>query len=181
VNANVLKMLTFSGATEGPGYKAACSHLNRLVEKRQFYDCGMYYPNNFVLPYSMATTIHSGASCLEESRSDLVRYILRKQQPNGGWHNQLWARMDHTQSSAWALNALMTLGDPRNSVHRQAVQAGLRYLMNQAVRDSNGNIFWRGQVYFAAIFAARFPIVWRSSAYTTALVLKALNQADRWQ
>jgi len=180
VNANVLKMLHYAGETDGPGYKAACRHLNKVVRGTQYYLCGMYYPNNHALPYSMASNLQSGVSCLEESRKELLRYILRKQQRNGAWQSQLVLRRDYVQSTVWALNALMMIGDPKNREHRRAVKAGLKYLLSEVRYDKKGNLFWRGQVYYAAIFAARFQVVWRSSAYTTALGLKALVQADRW-
>jgi hypothetical protein len=180
VNANVLKMLNYSGNTEGPGFRATCNYLNMVARRKQHYLCGMYYPSNWALPYTMASGIESGVSCLEDSRSELLRYILKKQQKNGAWQSQLMLRRDYVQSTVWALNALMAIGDPGNREHRRAVRDGLNYLLRHVRYDKNGNLYWKGEVFYAAIFAARFQVVWRSTAYTTALGLKALAQADRW-
>ncbi|MFV8259401.1 prenyltransferase/squalene oxidase repeat-containing protein [Bdellovibrio bacteriovorus] len=181
VNANVLKLLTYAKKTEGPGYQASCRHLNRVVSKRQFYFCGMYYPSRYALPYAMAATINAGASCLEPSRQKLLNYILALQHKDGSWRNSFMARPDYAHSTAWALNTLLILGDPQNEMHRERVRRGLNFLMSQSQKDFAGRLFWSGQVFFAATFVARFPVVWRSTGYTTALAVKALTLADlRW-
>lgn len=177
VNANVLKVLTYAGRTSGPGYRATCDYLNHVVRLKQFYFCGMYYPSFYSLPYSIATTLHAGASCLTPSKNQIVDYLLRKQHRNGSWRNSILARPDYVQSTAWALNSLLILGNPQDRQHRDAVERGLRFLLSQAETDSAGRMYWSGQVFFAAIFVARFPVVWRSTAYTTALVAKALTLA----
>ncbi|KHD89471.1 MAG: hypothetical protein OM95_03685 [Bdellovibrio sp. ArHS] len=180
VNGNILKLLTLVKKTSGPGYQASCEHLNRVVRLKQFYFCGMYYPSYYALPYTMATAIAGGTSCLEPSRQRLLNYIISKQNMDGSWRNSFLARPDSIHSTAWALNALMLLGDPENELHRKRVQRGLRFLLAQAQKDSAGRTYWPGQVFYAATFIARYPVVWRSSAYTTALVAKALLLADNY-
>ncbi|WP_413582230.1 hypothetical protein [Bdellovibrio sp. HCB288] len=180
VNANVLKLLTLTKNTDGPGYKAACRHLNRMALQKDFFFCGMYYPSRYVLPYSMAEIIDQGGSCLEPSRDAIVAFILKKQKRNGGWKNKYLTRPDRIQSTAWALSALAQLGDPENPSHRRAVHDGANYLAGMSARDRHGFIYWPGEVYFAATFVARYPVVWRSTAYTTATAIKALLLAERF-
>lgn len=180
VNAHVLKMLTLAGKTEGPGYKAACNHLNRIAAEKDFFFCGMYYPSRFILPYTMAATMEAGGTCLEPSRDKLLKFLLRKQHRNGSWKNTWMARPDRIQSTAWALAALAQLGDPQNPEHRQSVRQAVSYLLERSSRDSQGDLYWKGQVYFAAIFVARYPVVWRSSSYTTAVAAKALLLAQAY-
>ena len=180
VNAHVLKMLTLAKKTSGPGYQASCNHLNRIAAEKDFYFCGMYYPSRYVLPYTMAAIMEAGGSCLEPSRDRLIRFLLRKQHNDGSWRNTWMARPDRIQSTAWALAALAQLGDPQNPTHRERVRQGANFLLQQSARDSQGNIYWPGQVYFAAIFVARYPVVWRSSAYTTAIATKALLLAQAY-
>ncbi|WP_413558107.1 hypothetical protein [Bdellovibrio sp. HCB209] len=180
VNANVLKVLTMAKNTDGPGYKAACNHLNRMAIKNDFFYCGMYYPSRYVLPFTMAEIIDKGGSCLEPSRDNLIAFILKKQKRNGGWKNKYMSRPDRIQSTAWALSALAQLGDPNNREHREAVHDGANYLAGMATRDRHGFVYWPGEVYFAATFVARYPVVWRSSAYTTATAVKALLLAERF-
>jgi hypothetical protein len=73
------------------------------------------------------------------------------------------------------------LGDSKNSAHRESAQRALRFLMSQKQKDVQGNLYWPGEVYFAATFVARYPVVWRSTAYTTAVIAKALVLADQWR
>ncbi|WP_415062819.1 prenyltransferase/squalene oxidase repeat-containing protein [Bdellovibrio sp.] len=182
VNGNVLKLLTYAGKTTGPGYRASCNHLNRVVQNKQFYFCGMYYPSYYALPYVMAENLHAGTRCLEPSRERLVNFVISRQNKDGSWRNSFLARPDYVQSTVWALNALMILGDPHNDLHRNRVRRGLHFLLSQAQHDPEGRLFWSGQVFFAATFVARYPVVWRSTSYTTALALKALALADqKWR
>lgn len=180
VNANVLKLLTLTKQTDGPGYQAACKHLNRMAIKKDFFYCGMYYPSRYVLPYTMAEIIHQGGSCLEPSRDNLIAFLLKKQKKNGGWKNKYLSRPDRIQSTAWALSALAQLGDPENPEHREAVRDAADYLAGMSTKDRHGFVYWPGEVYFAATFVARYPVVWRSSSYTTAVAIKALLLAERF-
>ncbi|MNJ98442.1 Prenyltransferase and squalene oxidase repeat protein [compost metagenome] len=180
VNANVLKLLTYARKTEGRGYKASCSHLNRVVRLKQYYFCGMYYPSYYALPYTIASLIESGADCLNSSKDRLLHYLLSKQKPDGSWRNSFVARPDYVQSTAWALNALMVLGDKKNPSHQRRVARAVKFLLRNSYKDDKGRLFWSGQVFYAATFIARYPVVWRSSAYTTAVVAKALVHADSW-
>ncbi|WP_413575375.1 hypothetical protein ACLVWU_13720 [Bdellovibrio sp. HCB290] len=180
VNANVLKVLTLAKNTDGPGYQAACNHLNRMAIQKDFFYCGMYYPSRYILPYTMAEILDQGGSCLEPSRDRIISFLLKKQKRNGGWKNKFLTRPDRIQSTAWALSALAQIGDPNNPRHRQAVRDAANYLAGMSARDRHGNVYWPGEVYFAATFVARYPVVWRSSAYTTATAVKALLLAERF-
>ncbi|QDK37004.1 prenyltransferase/squalene oxidase repeat-containing protein [Bdellovibrio sp. NC01] len=180
VNANVLKLLSFARKDQGPGFKASCEHINRVVARKQFYFCGMYYPSRYALPYSVATNLREGVSCLEPSRQRLLNYVIAMQNPDGSWRNSFLARPDYIHSTAWALNALIMLGDPKNDLHRARIQRGVKFLLSQKEKDSAGLTYWPGQVFYAATFVARYPVVWRSTAYTTALSAKALLLADRF-
>lgn len=180
VNANVIKMLTVTKTPQGPGYQASCEHLNRVVREKKFYFCGMYYPSFYALPYTLASAARVGASCLAPSRERVVNFLISMQRKDGSWRNSFLARPDFVQSTAWAVNALLIWGDPENSLHRSRVQKGLDFLLSQAQQDDEGRTYWPGQVFFAATFIARYPVVWRSTAYTTALAIKAFVLADRY-
>ena len=178
VNVNVLKMLAATKRTDTPGYASACKLLNETVKARNFYFCGMYYPSQYVLPYGMASAIDTGVKCLEPSRKELLTDILEKQSPNGSWANYP-ADADTIQSTAWALNTLLLLGNPQKRVHRQAAQKALDFLLEKAMESDAGHMYWPGQIFYAATFVARQSIVWRSSSYTTAVVAKAFALADK--
>lgn len=181
VNANVLKLMTYAGKTSSPGYKASCNYINKIVRYRRYFYCGMYYPSNYILPYTIAADLMAGAACLQPSRQRVLQYIISKQNSDGSWRNNLWARPDYVQSTVWALNTFMVLGNPKNSVHRSMVKRGIQFMLSQAQRDSGGRLYWPGQVFFVGPLISRYPIVWRSTAYTTALAIKAMTLADkRW-
>jgi hypothetical protein len=182
VNTNVLKALTAGGQSRAPGYEEACRYLNDVVAKRELYTCGMYYPNEYALPYTMGAALELGVRCLEPSRAALVEIVLDKQLPDGSWKNH-WKNphVDYVQSTAWALNALLALGNPRDAAQRESVRRGLEFLKSQAKRDGHGHVYWEGEVFYAAIFIARMPVVWRSTSYTTASAAQAFVTADaRW-
>ncbi|MFN7728451.1 MAG: hypothetical protein ACK5P7_04785 [Bdellovibrio sp.] len=179
VNANVLKMLTATNRTNTPGYADSCNYLNDVAARDAYYRCGMYYPSRYALPYAMASAIKLGVSCLKPSQNLVVDQILARQREDGSWKNHWKARPDYVQSTAWALNTLLLLGDAQNPAHRLAAQRGLNFLVAQSTRDSKGRVYWQGEVFYAAIFIARFPVVWRSDAYTTATAVKAMTLAKK--
>jgi hypothetical protein len=180
VNTNVVKALTLSAQESSPGYREACDYLNGVVANQKFYDCGMYYPSTYVLPYSIASAQELGASCLEPSRAAMLSLVQAGQQADGSWRNS-WENPypDTVQSTAWALNVLLLLGDPTDSKEISAVRSGIDFLLSQSKHDDNGNLYWGGEIFFAATFLARTSVVWRSTPYTTAVVLRALVLANR--
>ena len=179
VNTNVMKLLTATQQTSAPGYQDTCNYLNSIVDKKDYYSCGMYYPSQWVLPYSMATAMTGGVSCLRPSQSKILNFVLSQQSPNGYWLNHTMARPDYIQSTAWGLNTLLLLGDRRNPEHRERAARALRFLLAQGHTNSKGQLYWPGEVFYAATFVARLTVVWRADAYTTATVARALLIADR--
>jgi hypothetical protein len=180
VNTNVIKMLTVSHEEGTPGYANACQYLNRVAARREFYTCGMYYPSDFALPYAMSVALELGAECLEPSRGGLLENVLASQEKDGSWKNhELISRPDPVQSTAWALNTLLLLGNPQDGGQRASAQRAVDFLISQSSLDEAGHVYWTGQVFYGAIFIARYPVVWRSSAYTTALAVRALELAER--
>lgn len=179
VNANVLKMLTVAGKTSTPGYRETCNYINKIAQEGRFYNCGMYYPSTYALPYTIAAGLSLGVKCLEPSRKPIVDRMIDEQLYDGSFRNHWKARADYVQSTAWALNIILAAGDPKNAEHREAAQSALDFLMSQAKRDSAGRLYWEGEVFYAAIFIVRFPVVWRSTAYTTATVAKAMAIAEK--
>ncbi|MGZ3773991.1 MAG: hypothetical protein ACXVCY_04980 [Pseudobdellovibrionaceae bacterium] len=181
VNANILKLLTYTEETRMDGYQASCRHLNNIAQQHHFFSCGLYYPSSYILPYTMAIDINAGALCLNPSKEQILSYLIFKQHNNGSWRNNLLARPDYIQSTLWALNAVMILADPTNEFYRRRVQRGIEFVMSQAKTNPRGLLYWPGEVFFDGPLISRFPIVWRSTAYTTALAVKALVLADiKW-
>jgi hypothetical protein len=180
VNTNVMKLLTWAGKTQIPGYQETCNYLKQTIDQEGYGNCGIYYPNSYSEILGLSQLHGLNTSCLDSHYPKVLNYILDTQDWDGGWTNPPPGRPDRVQSTALALNALMELGDRNNPEHREKVRKGIQYLLSKAQRDPHGNLYWEGQVYFSAVSQARFTVSWRSSAYTTALGAKALLMAERF-
>lgn len=179
VNSNVLRALTQFGKTDLPGYADACRLLQKQVREKQWNSCGNYYPVTYTLHYSIAEAVADGVQCLQSTRATLTDHILASQQTDGSWRNELIDN-DDVQASAFALNALLLLGDRKDAKAQQSILRGVRYLAGQAVPQGR-EAFWRGGVFFSAgLPVFRRGVLWRSTPYTTALVARALYLTDQW-
>jgi len=179
VNSNVLRALTQFGKTDLPGYADACRLLQKQVREKQWNSCGNYYPVTYALHYSIAEAVADGVQCLQQTRATLTEHILASQQADGSWRNELIDN-DNVQASAFALNALLLLGNRQDARAQRSILRGVRYLANQAV-PSGSEAFWQGGVFFSAGMPVfRREVLWRSTPYTTALVARALYLTDEW-
>lgn len=179
VNSNVLRALTQFGKTDVPGYADACRLLQKQVREKQWNSCGNYYPVTYTLHYIVAEAIADGVQCLQSTRDTLTQHILASQQADGSWRNELIAN-DDVQASAFALNALLLLGDRNSAKAQRSILRGVRYLAGQAV-PSGREAFWQGGVFFSAgLPVFRREVLWRSTPYTTALVTRALYLTEEW-
>jgi hypothetical protein len=182
VNANVLRMLTLTKNTEQAGYKDSCDILNFSIEKDLETQCGIYYPNSYAVYFTISNAYAAGAQCLETSKKKSVQKILESQNfEDGSWSNaEGIGRTDKVQSTALALIALMNYSKSENIRYDYSVKLGIKYLLSQAKYKSNDEMFWPGEVFFSAVAQARNTVLWRSDAYTTALVALALAQSQNY-
>lgn len=186
VNANVLRLLTLTENTSEEGYKKSCEFLNQsilqtkaLVSQAKY--CGLYYPNTFGALYSISNVYKAGASCLEKSSTTALKMIIERQNEDGSWSNDEGiGREDRVQSTALALGAILNYIDLNDRYHAFYVQRGMDYLISRAKRKSSNKVYWEGEVFFSAGPAARNTILWRSDAYTTALVLLSLQKSKMY-
>lgn len=180
INANVLNLLAAHQKTQTPGYEEACQYLRSSIDKNQYGTCGIYYPSNYLLPVRIGEFHELGGRCLQDYNAKVLQYVLDTQHPNGSWSNSPPNRPDRIHSTALALNALMMLGNPNNPEQRKQVRRGVDFLLKNSRRDSQGHLYWKGQVFFSAVAQARYSVVWRSSSYTTVLAARALQLAENF-
>lgn len=180
VNANVLKLLTYHRRSDLPGYKESCRLLQNMIEQEEYGRCGVYYPNDYLLALQVGELKKLGATCLNHHEGKVLKYLLENQSTDGSWSNYPPNRADHIQATAVALNALTLLANPSSPRHQKRVKLAAQYLLRHSQRDRQGDYYWKGQVFFSAVAQARYSIVWRSSAYTTALAAQALQRAERF-
>ncbi len=181
VNSNVLRTLALYKETDIPGYSETCELVNDEVKRGLWNECGNYYPQTYWMHYAVANAFSSGAICLADARLKLRRHILSSQEKNGSWLNEVIAG-ESVQATAFALNALLLLGDPHNSEDRKSVRSAIKFLESTALSDHAGRIYWPDGTFFSAggpLF--RDKVVWKSKSFTTALVLQALYHLSAWQ
>ncbi len=181
VNANVLRVLSTTNNQNIPGYAESCHYLNRTILEEKQTQCGIYYPNSYGVMHAISNAYAAGSTCLEQSKAKAVDFIARNQLENGSWANEPGiGNTDHIQSTALALNALMnyTQNDPLR--YKDTVRYGVAYLLREMKRIDANTGYYKGEVFFAAVAQARNTVLWRSNAYTSALVLNTLAKADKY-
>lgn len=178
VNANVLRLLAATNNGNHPGYSDSCEFLNSMILRQKQTQCGIYYPNSYGVFYSIANAYKAGAQCLEKSRDKAIHFILSNQKEDGSWDNEpSIGRTDTVQSTALALLAIMNYDKEGAETYSGIVRFGARYLLSQMKTTKSGEVYWKGEVFFSAVAQARNTVLWRSNAYTTALVTLALIKA----
>lgn len=180
VGFNVLNLLTSQKKTSVPGYAETCDLIKNVIDRNQYGVCGIYYPSDYLLAVRVAENRELGGRCLDSHVGKVLQHILWRQQSNGSWRNDPPNRPDPIHETALGLTALALLGDHSNPDHRARVARGAEYLLRQAQRDEQGNLYWKGQVFFSAVAQARFSVVWRSNSYTTVLAARALQLAEKF-
>ncbi|MBI2602218.1 MAG: hypothetical protein HYW48_04105 [Deltaproteobacteria bacterium] len=177
VNANVLAALEmYNERADSSGAPAACRYLRKVIRKKRAKVCGMYYPNWFNFHYNMSKAQSMGVHCVDEELPILVQDLLSNQTKKGSWSSYTIdsrRERDEIQATVYALNALLRLGDLSDTNVDEAVQRAFTFLLSKA-NDSGESTYWQGGIFFTGGTIVRKTAAWRSSAYTTALVLEAL-------
>ncbi|MBC7741267.1 MAG: hypothetical protein H7061_03660, partial [Bdellovibrionaceae bacterium] len=133
-------------------------------------DCGVYYPNTFNLSFAIAAAEKAGVNCItEESHKLMVDKIISLQRADGSWINEGNIWNDPTLSTAFALYALLHFANPREDRIHNALVYGVHSLL-KAARLTSDTIHWDADHYFTATAIARSLIMWRSKAYTNAII-----------
>lgn len=96
-------------------------------------------------------------------------------QYDDSWLNELDAE-DKIQSTAYAIAALIKLGNQQDPVIKETIEKGIQYLLDQAQEDKDGHLYWKGGVFFAGGTLVRDDIRWRSDAYTTAIIMNLISE-----
>lgn len=182
VNGNVLRMLSLTKNQNQAGYKESCEVLNYSIENDLQSQCGIYYPNSYAVFFTLSNAYVSGASCLEASRKKSIKIILENQNfDDGSWSNDPGiGRTDTVQSTALAVIALMNYTQNQDLRYDHAVRTAVRYLVSEGRKKSDSQLYWSGEVFFSAVAQARNTVLWRSDAYTTALVTLALVKSQNY-
>lgn len=171
VNANVMKLTALSKTENLEGYKESCSMINDMIQKDEHAYCGVYYPNTYNLSFAMASAEKAGDHCLDEtSKKMLINKILSLQDGfSGAWSNDKNIWEDKTLSTAFAMQALLQFGDPYEYRVYVALLYGTHFLLSD-IQYKKGPIAWPSDNFFTAGAIARSLVMWRSEAYTNAII-----------
>lgn len=178
VNANVLRTLTAYQRTNAPGYADACRVLRSNAVDGDYSMCGHYYPDTYWFHYAVARAYEDGASCLQQPAAYALAHLLKKQKPNGSWHNEMFNN-DEILATAFALGALLKTGNSKDPKHVQALRSGLNYLMSRKEKAYN-QVYWSGGIFFSAGYPVRHHVQWYSHSFTTATINYILFEAQKW-
>lgn len=179
VNANVLRTLTAYQKTNVYGYADACRLLKSNAKDKDYSMCGHYYPDTYWFHYSVARAYQDGASCLQEPALIALNHLLKQQKANGSWHNEMFNN-DEILATAFALGALVKVGNPQDSRQVEVVRKGLNYLLAQRKVDPYGQTYWNGGIFFSAGLPVRHHVQWYSHSFTTAIVTMLLYDVNGW-
>lgn len=196
VNANVLLALGLAGKTQMPGFGDAAHLMTRAITEHAWPECGLYYPQRMMFPYTLSRAYRDGGVRTPEltaALGTLMRDVMAGQAADG--HFDGGADRSRDLSTALAVVALLNLGEHTardagiaDGDYRQAISSGLSYLSADArkIRIRNADTFarraagderhsqaltWDAGVFFSASFWGL--VQWRSEAYTDAIVLEA--------
>lgn len=177
VNSNILSGLAALGELDTTkGVQETCDYLNKSIKKRKRVKCSLYYPNKYAFPYAMSKAYKSGVQCLSKSAAFTLKTILEEQEIDGSW-DSFKEHDDIIQSTVFSLHALLNYNDNSEKTH-MAIKRAVDFLMKNRIENSKG-IHWSGGIYFSGGAFAKNRIVWKSDAYTTALVIEALAKASK--
>ena len=174
VNANVLSALALNGEAQSPGVKESVAFIESKIKRKKWSRAGIYYPNRYNLHYATMRAYHAGIQELEPSVDLLISHMKKTTQKNGSFHSRrIVNKNDRTQSSIYALHALLSAGSPRERGTEDMIHTTLRYLISQ-LRNHNNGMCIEGGVYFSGGTVIRNTMYWKSDVYSSTLVLDCL-------
>ena len=178
VNANVLTYLAQKGELPtSQGVAGAHRFINHQIKFRKLWRAGHYYPNTYHLHYAVSRAFLAGDTALRASSEVLLAHLLKKQLPDGRFLSR--RRVNHRdalQSSAYGLLAMLNFKKAGLGVPMEPIRRTVGYLQSVKKITSDGTYFWEGGVFFSGGTVVRNVLYFTSDAYTTALVVGALQK-----
>ncbi len=183
VNANVLNTLAINHETDSVNVISNVAvFVNQKIKRQNFKHAAIYYPNRFHLHKVTATAFRSGISQLQESVPVLVADIKQQQRADGSFRSK--KRLNHydaVQSTANALYALLQIGETAKYETKPVIEKALQYLLSQMQRDTAGNYYWKGGVFFSGGTVVKNILPFKSDAYTTVVITRCLVMMKQLQ
>lgn len=172
VNANVLKTLAVYDELETEGVTNACDLIARLIQKKNNSVYTVYYPTEYNLEYAISGAIKAGARCEKINLMEITSHLISQQKDDGSWKSEI--PNNDLQASLYAINTLLNMGYARQSEISDCVENGIKYVLSQEIAEDKTS-HWKAGIFFSGGTIMKKTHVWRSDAYTTALVIEMLN------
>jgi hypothetical protein len=180
VNANVLYALSLYGELNSEGVNPAINFIEKKSKRKKYDRVGIYYPNRCQFPYAVCKAYANGIDKLKPSTDCLLPYLKNTQNHDGSWSSRYVVnKKDKLQSTAYALNALIYIGNFEQNKTIQPIEEAINYLLKNAIADEQG-IHWNGGVFFSGGTVVRNILCWKSDAYTTAIILTAFANYSKY-
>lgn len=177
VNSNVLTYLAISNQLDKSlGKKGAIAYTEFLLKQPRWYNNAVYYPNLYHIHYGVARAYAAGVEQLAPACQTILENIIETQNQDGSFESQDWLnKKDLVQSTAYALHAMLDLKSKGMNVENDRIERTIKFLIEKSLSESNG-IKWEGGIFFSGGTALRNILVWKSDAYTTALIANSLTK-----
>lgn len=180
VNANVLNALSLHNELNASGVEPAIKYIEQKSKNRKFDRVGSYYPNRYQFPYAVTQAYSNGVYQLEKSVGYLTQFLVETQDEDGGWSSRrVVSKKDRLQSTAYSLNALVNSGNFEQHKTKISIEKAIDFLLKKAISDSDG-MHWKGGVFFSGGTVVRNHLVWKSDAYTTAIITSAFAKYKKY-
>lgn len=170
VNTNVMKLRALSKKSDLPGYKETCQMIKDIIAKDKHDRCGIYYPNTMNLSFVLALAEKAGDQCLQENSKDkIVTKILGMQREDGSWLNDNNIHPDPVITTAFAMYSLQHFANTDDPQVATALVYGTKFLLSKTLMKK-GQMYWQADNFFTATAFIRSLMMWKSKAYTNAIV-----------
>jgi len=198
VNANVIFAKALLGENDDAGYEAAIQLVVKAIDDSQWPECGLYYPQKMIFPFSVTRAFRDGGADhpdLTNAMHTLLVDMVSLQNDDGSFPGGA----DPTTDLSTALGVISLLNIGRQiaddaaylSEYETAIKKGIRYLLRhqRPVSLHNTDTFnrdlepknmfdkalsWDSGLFFSSSY--QDTAHWRSEAYTVAIVLEALSK-----
>ena len=172
VNADILSSLAYNGELASPAIDAAVNYIEYKSSKNQD-EIGIYYPNRFHFAYAVSEAYANGITELDSAMDNLIDFVIESQNSDGSFASRSRLnKKDPIQSTAYALNTLVNYGNFEDEKIILVIEHAMQYLFKNSINNKK-EIHWEGGVFFSGGTVNRNTLVWKSDAYTTAIILKA--------
>ncbi len=174
VNANILTYLGSTNQLEkSKGKPGAEKLINYQVNRGRWSRAGMYYPNKYHFHYAVSRSMLAGETAINADGKSILSHLLKTQFSDGHFESRRKVnKKDILQSTVYGLTSLLNLKELGYDVPKDRIDLTMSYLLKHQNEDGS----WNGGVFFSGGTVVRNVLHFKSEAYTTALMVLAMNK-----